>query len=110
MALAAAAARKWINEHVGEDLLQPVHEAFARRNVYVHSGGTATANYVAQYPESGVQVGYPLPLTREYLLEVADTASSVARTTTGRLLDLVSENRASKARRQSGLPDSSDGN
>jgi hypothetical protein len=78
--------RDWLNTHLDEDVLGPMHEVFVRRNQFAHHGGTAQQSYVNQFPDLGNRVGRPIPLTRDYLLGIADTSANVATNVTRLLL------------------------
>ena len=84
--------RRWLDEKLGDDILKPLHEVFVRRNQFAHHGGTAQQSYVNQFPEFGIKVGRPIPLTREYLLGITDTGAEVA----GRLTQLLRERNPSR--------------
>jgi len=84
--------RRWLDEKLGDDILKPLHEVFVRRNQFAHHGGTAQQSYVNQFPEFGIKVGRPIPLTREYLLGITDTGAEVA----GRLTQLLRERKTSR--------------
>ncbi|MGV0737531.1 hypothetical protein ABQF35_11105 [Mycobacterium syngnathidarum] len=70
--------RRYFTEVFGDDLLAPVAEVIARRNVFVHHAGAASEYYVSAF-SSTIEVGDPLPLDCAYLEGAAALVESCGR-------------------------------